>query len=164
MQATNGTLSELGERPLISRIRRQTAGGGDVVTGIGDDCAVVRLTPDAAEDLVLKSDPVICGHHFLPDADPRLVGRKALGRVLSDIASMGAAPRWILVDLVAPGDTAVRDIDAAYARLKDKVALVHDMKVMPWGNKTFQFRDPEGTAVSLYMPVTDAARQRFAAR
>lgn len=115
MQATNGTLSELGERPLISRIRRQTAGGGDVVTGIGDDCAVVRLTPDAAEDLVLKSDPVICGHHFLPDADPRLVGRKALGRVLSDIASMGAAPRWILVDLVAPGDTAVRDIDAAYA-------------------------------------------------
>ena len=115
VQATNGTLSELGERPLISRIRRQTAGGGDVVTGIGDDCAVVRLTPDAAEDLVLKSDPVICGHHFLPDADPRLVGRKALGRVLSDIASMGAAPRWILVDLVAPGDTAVRDIDAAYA-------------------------------------------------
>lgn len=58
----------------------------------------------------------------------------------------------------------VDDIDAAYARLKDKVALVHDMKVMPWGNKTFQFRDPEGTAVSLYMPVTDAARQRFAAR
>ncbi|MCM5556988.1 VOC family protein [Pleomorphomonas sp. JP5] len=58
----------------------------------------------------------------------------------------------------------VDDVDAAYARLKDKVTLVHDMKVMPWGNKTFQFRDPEGTAVSLYMPATDAARQRFAAR
>jgi uncharacterized glyoxalase superfamily protein PhnB len=58
----------------------------------------------------------------------------------------------------------VRDIDAEYARLKDKVALVHDLKVMPWGNATFQFRDPEGTAVSLYMPATEAAKQRFSGR
>jgi hypothetical protein len=38
------------------------------------------------------------------------------------------------------------------------------MKTMPWGNKTFQFRDPEGTAVSLYEPVTAAAKKRFATR
>ena len=58
----------------------------------------------------------------------------------------------------------VEDIDADYERLKDKVQLVHELKMMPWGNKTFQFRDPEGTAVSLYMPATDAARKRFASR
>lgn len=58
----------------------------------------------------------------------------------------------------------VADIDAEYARLKDKVPLVHALKTMPWGNKTFQFRDPEGTAVSLYMPVTEAAKARFSAR
>lgn len=58
----------------------------------------------------------------------------------------------------------VDDIDAEYERLKDKVALVHELKMMPWGNKTFQFRDPEGTAVSLYMPATDAARERFGSR
>jgi len=58
----------------------------------------------------------------------------------------------------------VEDIDADYERLKDKVQLVHELKTMPWGNKTFQFRDPEGTAVSLYMPATDAAKQRFASR
>lgn len=58
----------------------------------------------------------------------------------------------------------VDDIEAEYARLKGKVALVHDLKTMPWGNRTFQFRDPEGTAVSLYMPATDAARKRFASR
>ena len=58
----------------------------------------------------------------------------------------------------------VEDVDAEYERLKDRVTLVHDLKVMPWGNKTFQFRDPEGTAVSLYTPVTDAAKARFAAR
>ena len=58
----------------------------------------------------------------------------------------------------------VEDVDAEYARLKDQVSLVHGLKTMPWGNKTFQFRDPEGTAVSLYMPATREARQRFAAR
>jgi uncharacterized glyoxalase superfamily protein PhnB len=58
----------------------------------------------------------------------------------------------------------VEDIDADYERLKDKVQLVHELKTMPWGNKTFQFRDPEGTAVSLYMPATDAARKRFGSR
>ncbi len=58
----------------------------------------------------------------------------------------------------------VEDVDAEYARLKDRVSLVHEPKTMPWGNRTFQFRDPEGTAVSLYTPVTDAARERIAAR
>jgi uncharacterized glyoxalase superfamily protein PhnB len=58
----------------------------------------------------------------------------------------------------------VEDIDADYERLKDKVHLVHELKMMPWGNKTFQFRDPEGTAVSLYMPATDEAKRRFASR
>ena len=58
----------------------------------------------------------------------------------------------------------VDDIDAEFERLKDKVRLVHDMKTMPWGNRTFQFRDPEGSAVSFYMPETEAAKARFAAR
>ena len=58
----------------------------------------------------------------------------------------------------------VDDIDAEYDRLKDKVQLVYELKTMPWGNKTFQFRDPEGMAVSLYMPATEAARKRFASR
>ena len=58
----------------------------------------------------------------------------------------------------------VEDIDADYRRLKDKVQLVHELKTMPWVNKTFQFRDPEGTAVSLYMPATDEAKKRFGSR
>lgn len=55
----------------------------------------------------------------------------------------------------------VEDIDIEYERLKAKVPLIHELKTMPWGNKTFQFRDPEGTAVMLYMPFTEAARTRF---
>jgi uncharacterized glyoxalase superfamily protein PhnB len=58
----------------------------------------------------------------------------------------------------------VEDIDTDYERLKDRVTLVHELKTMPWGNKTFQFRDPEGNAVSLFMPETETAKQRFAGR
>jgi len=58
----------------------------------------------------------------------------------------------------------VDDIDAEYARLQENVAILQAVQLMPWGNKTFQFRDPEGTLVALYMPATDAAKARFAAR
>jgi uncharacterized glyoxalase superfamily protein PhnB len=58
----------------------------------------------------------------------------------------------------------VADVDAVFARLKDRVELVHEPKLLPWGNRSFQFRDPEGTIVSLFMPVTDAAKARFGPR
>ena len=60
--------------------------------------------------------------------------------------------------------TVVDDIDAAFERLKDKAELVHEPKLLSWGNQTFQIRDPEGSAVSLFMPFTDAAKARFGSR
>ena len=58
----------------------------------------------------------------------------------------------------------VDDVDAAFAGLQDKVELVHEPKLLPWGNRSVQFRDPEGSIVSLFMPVTDAAKARFGSR
>lgn len=58
----------------------------------------------------------------------------------------------------------VDDVDAAFARLEGRVELVHEPKLLPWGNRSVQFRDPEGTIVSLFMPFTDAARARFGSR
>ena len=58
----------------------------------------------------------------------------------------------------------VDDVDAEFARLRDTAELVHEPKLMPWGNRTVQFRDPEGTLVALYTPVTEAAKQRFSGR
>lgn len=46
----------------------------------------------------------------------------------------------------------VDDVEADFARLKDEVEVVMEPKLMPWGNKAAQFRDPEGTLVSLYTP------------
>ena len=58
----------------------------------------------------------------------------------------------------------VDDVEAEFARLKDEVEVVHEPKMMPWGNRAAQFRDPEGTLVGMYTPVTDAAKQRFGSR
>ena len=56
------------------------------------------------------------------------------------------------------------DVDAEFERLKGRVEVVHEPKMMPWGNRTVQFRDPEGTLVSLFAPVTEAAKRRFESR
>lgn len=58
----------------------------------------------------------------------------------------------------------VEDVEAEFARLKNDMEVVHEPKTMPWGNRAAQFRDPEGTLVLLYTPMTDAAKQRFRGR
>ncbi|HEX7676279.1 MAG TPA: VOC family protein [Bdellovibrio sp.] len=58
----------------------------------------------------------------------------------------------------------VEDVEKEFARLKNEVEVVHEPKMMPWGNQAAQLRDPEGTIVSLYTPVTEAAKKRFSSR
>lgn len=108
---------QLGEDNLIRRLKRLVPGRTDVITGIGDDCAVVRTGRRDPYDLLLKSDPVIEGVHFLPEAKGAAIGHKALGRVLSDLAAMGGEPLWILVNLVSPPTGSVAHIEAIYKGL-----------------------------------------------
>jgi thiamine-monophosphate kinase len=68
--------------------------------GVGDDCALLR--PDTGLDLAVTTDMLIEGRHFLPDADPRALGHKALAVNLSDLAAMGATPRWATLSLALP--------------------------------------------------------------
>ena len=65
-----------------------------------DDCAVLQPKPDT--DLVLKTDPIAEGVHFLPDALPADVGWKALAVNLSDLAAKGAVPCAYLLALSFP--------------------------------------------------------------
>ena len=58
----------------------------------------------------------------------------------------------------------VEDVEAEFARLKDDVEVVHEPKMMPWGNRAAQFRDPEGTLVGMYTPITETAKKRFGGR
>lgn len=67
---------------------------------MGDDCALLR--PDAGLDLALTTDMLVEGRHFLPDAEPRALGHKALAVNLSDLAAMGATPRWATLAIALP--------------------------------------------------------------
>nr|WP_025828937.1 VOC family protein [Acetobacter persici] len=58
----------------------------------------------------------------------------------------------------------VEDVDVEFERLKSSVEVVIEPKLLPWGNRTVQFRDPEGTLVSLFTPVTEGAQARFGGR
>jgi thiamine-monophosphate kinase len=68
--------------------------------GVGDDCALLR--PDAGLDLAVTTDMLVEGRHFLPGAEPRALGHKALAVNLSDLAAMGATPRWATLSLALP--------------------------------------------------------------
>ena len=56
----------------------------------------------------------------------------------------------------------VDDVDAAQERLRGVVEdVVTEPTTMPWGNRSFLFRDPDGNLVNLFTPVTPQARQKF---
>ncbi len=71
------------------------------VLGPGDDCAL--LAPSPGRQLAVTTDMLVAGTHFLPDTDPRNLGWKALAVNLSDLAAMGARPRWALLAGSLPG-------------------------------------------------------------
>ena len=68
--------------------------------GVGDDAALMTIAPGM--ELAVSSDMLVAGRHFLHDADARLLGRKCLAVNLSDMAAMGATPRWATLSLALP--------------------------------------------------------------
>jgi thiamine-monophosphate kinase len=87
--------SEIGSRALGHLPR------ADVGLGIGDDAAVV--VPGGKADLVVTCDAFLEGVHFLADRHPpESVGYKSLARATSDVAAMGATPRFFLLMLALP--------------------------------------------------------------
>lgn len=109
------TLGELGEFDFIERVSRifsksSQSNNVEIVEGIGDDCAVVRIGDST---LLVSCDLSIEGVHFrfgkVGAAD---VGWKVVAAALSDIAAMGGVPVCALVSLGAPMDTDVEDLEA----------------------------------------------------
>lgn len=91
-------LSEFG---LIERyFKGGMAARGDVLLGVGDDAAL--LQPPQGQTLALSLDTLVKGVHFPEDTSPENIGYKALAVNLSDMASMGAEPAWMLLGLTLP--------------------------------------------------------------
>ena len=107
----SATVADIGEHAVIQRIRKRVpAHGKGVVTGIGDDAAVIE--PDRGALAVLTTDTLVEGVHFdRAHSSPTDIGHKALAANLSDLAAMGAAPRHALLALSLPAGWLVADVD-----------------------------------------------------
>ncbi len=87
------------EFDLIARyFTRPTPGA---VLGVGDDCALLAATPGM--QLAVSSDMLLEGRHFSPQDSPAGIGHKSLAVNLSDLAAMGATPRWATLSIALPG-------------------------------------------------------------
>ena len=107
------------ELVLVERIARRAAapGGGGLVLGIGDDCAIFRPR-GAAEDLLFTTDLLVEDVHFRRATHRAAdVGWKALARGLSDIAAMGGEPRFCLVSLALAAWAGQAWVDGFYRGL-----------------------------------------------
>ena len=69
--------------------------------GVGDDAALIK--PTRGQVLAVAADMLVGGRHFFMNADPAAVGHKALAVNLSDMAAMGAVPRWATLGIALPG-------------------------------------------------------------
>ena len=136
-------LSELGEDAVVTRLTRSLRLDSRVKLGAGDDCAVVET---AGRLQLLKSDCVIEGIHFFPDADPKWIGWKAMCRSISDIAAMGGTPLDALVTLAVRPDTEFAWLKRVYSGL-EAAAKMYDVNLV--GGETAKSPGPFFLSVAL---------------
>jgi thiamine-monophosphate kinase len=133
----------MNEFELIAKLTRALPTNESVVTGAGDDCAVLDL--GVADKLVLfKTDAVVEGFHFTRETPPGKIGRKALARCLSDIAAMAGTPTAALVTIALP-----KNFDAEFiAKMYDGLnALAREHSVAIVGGETTT--NPERILISI---------------
>jgi thiamine-monophosphate kinase len=138
-------LREIGEDRLLNQLLPDLPLAKAVVSGPGDDCAVVE-TRDRRNFLVLKTDCVVAGVHFLATANALDVGWKAMMRPLSDFASTSAVPQFALITLIAPEQTKVEWVDELYRGLR---RAAKRFKVSIVGGETSGIPGPVAISVSV---------------
>ena len=108
-------IQNLGEEEVVRRLVKMLPQDGQVLVGPGDDCAVVDAGGE--ELLLLKTDAVVSGVHFLPETDSARVGWKAAARVVSDFGAMGGGARELLVTIAAVPDCEMAWVEGLYRGL-----------------------------------------------
>ncbi len=101
-----------GEFEIIARYFAPLASGAPLAFGLTDDVALLRVRP--GRELVITTDTIVAGVHFLSDDPPRTVAQKLLRVNLSDLAAKGATPRAYLMNCSFPRDI-TEDWLAAFA-------------------------------------------------
>lgn len=107
-----------GEFALIDMIKKEVSLDNEVILGIGDDTAVLKL--DEKNYLLFTTDSLVDGDHFnLNWWNAEQIGMKAVEINVSDIASMGGLPKYLIVALTLPDDISVEFIDKLYKGIRD---------------------------------------------
>jgi len=133
----------MNELELIRLLTRSLPGNDSVVTGAGDDCAVLDLgVPQRF--ILFKTDAVVEGVHFTRDTPPEKIGRKALARCLSDIAAMAGTPTAALVTIALPRSFEPAFVESIYTGLN---ALARQHGVAIAGGETTA--NPERILISI---------------
>lgn len=133
----------MNEFELIAQLTKSLPTNTSVVTGAGDDCAVLDL--GAAGKLVLfKTDAVVEGFHFTRETPPGKIGRKALARGLSDIAAMAGTPVAALVTMALPENFEPEFVAKIYDGM-NTLAREHDVAIV--GGETTT--NPERILISI---------------
>src|SRR3970282_475079 len=88
----------MSEFDLIKRYFTRATPGA--ILGVGDDAALLRV--NMGMELAVSTDMLVSGTHFFSDAAPFMLGHKALAVNLSDMAAMGAQPRWATLAVSLP--------------------------------------------------------------
>jgi thiamine-monophosphate kinase len=114
------------EFELIARFFTRPLGSTSVALGVGDDAALLVPTPNC--ELAVSVDMLVAGRHFFADVDPQRLGHKALAVNLSDMAAMGAQPRWALLAGALPDSDPVWL--AAFARGFHALADAHGVDLV----------------------------------
>jgi thiamine-monophosphate kinase len=114
------------EFALIERFFRRAPRNADIRIGVGDDAAVIA--PSAGMELAITVDMLVEGRHFTADADPARLGHKTLAVNLSDLAAMGALPRFVLLAGALPAADAAWI--KAFMRGFDALATQYDVELI----------------------------------
>ncbi len=103
--------------------KRRTKIRGDVLLGIGDDCALLK--PPSDQTLVTSMDTLVSGVHFPTHTSVKDIGYKSLAVSLSDLAAMGAEPAWVMLALTMPeeNETWLADFCDGFFELCDHYGL-----------------------------------------
>lgn len=150
-------LRDVGEDRLLDRLLRGLPPSKGFAGRPGDDCAVLK-TSDRRNFLVLKTDCVVAGVHFLPKASATDVGWKAMMRPLSDFAATSAVPQFALITLIVPRQTQVEWVNRLYRGLV-RAANRFEIKIV--GGETSSTSGPVTISVSVAGFVE---RDRFVSR
>lgn len=122
------------EDSFVQDLCAQWPANKSIHTGPGDDCALLQSDLKGWLD-VIKTDAVVQEVHFTMQMLPRQIGRKALARVLSDFAAMGATPTAAVVAVGIPSEDLFPFIKKTYQGM---ASLAAQYNVALLGGETTQ--------------------------